>query len=312
MKKVDSSSETTARFVARMFEMPALRSLPALQREEQALQFLRANGQQLQPLLASMGLGSASDWRAAADALSREMKAYADKLLEAELARAVDRRISLAFYPVLAGGRQTPPSVREDLAALCRKMSAHPVARRALSGSLAAVLSDLTDKYIPPAWESRKYIYGEVTRVQRLGLDAEQCSDLLRVLMLLRPAAYLQTTPGPDLSRDTGFTPVPEQALQRILPGVSTQAASVPAAVVRLALRSVLPFPQTEDLEAASRLAAIFTHRGRSLAPSLVVDRGADTPDKSWFNVARRNARWHGLDPRMLDELYTIAAEHRW
>jgi hypothetical protein len=44
----------------------------------------------------------------------------------------------------------------------------------------------------------------------------------------------------------------------------------------------------------------------------MVVDRGADSPDKSWFNVSRRNARWRGLDVSMLDELYTIAAENGW
>ena len=36
--------------------MPALRQLAALQKEEQALQFLRVSGPQLQPVFASLGL----------------------------------------------------------------------------------------------------------------------------------------------------------------------------------------------------------------------------------------------------------------
>jgi hypothetical protein len=79
-----------------------------------------------------------------------------------------------------------------------------------------------------------------------------------------------------------------------------------------MGLRGTLAFPDTTNVEAISRIAFILALRGRSLTPSLVVDRGADTPDKSWFNVNRKNAKWHGLDARMLDELYTIAAENGW
>ena len=42
------------------------------------------------------------------------------------------------------------------------------------------------------------------------------------------------------------------------------------------------------------------------------VDRGADTPDKSWFNIARKNSRFFGFDDKMLEELYKIAAENGW
>lgn len=312
MRKMDARSQALPSFISRIFEMPGLRGLSALQKEEQALRFLRTNGQQLQPLLASMGLASAAGWRETVEALAQEMKAYADRLLEAEIARAIDQRLTFAFYPPLTGGRQPSAKGREELATVIHRVANHPVSRRALTGSLSAVLSDLTDKYIPLVWERRKYIHVEVTRVQRLGLSSEECSDLLRFLLLVRPAAYLHVTPGAELGKDSGFTPVQEPALQRALPALTAQLSSLPAQAVIFALRSALPFPAAQGLEAVSRLAAIFAHRGRGLAPSLIVDRGADSPDKSWFNVGRRNARWHGLDPRMLDELYTVAAENGW
>jgi hypothetical protein len=77
-------------------------------------------------------------------------------------------------------------------------------------------------------------------------------------------------------------------------------------------LRSTLAFPGAANVEAVARLTAILALRGRTLAPGMVVDRGAVGPDTSWFNVSRRNSRWRGLDPGMLDELYTIAAENSW
>jgi hypothetical protein len=109
-----------------------------------------------------------------------------------------------------------------------------------------------------------------------------------------------------------GYSPLQEQYLSKILPGIASQAPSLPRPLLSMGLRCTLAFPGAANLEAVSRMGAILALRGRALSPAAVVDRGADTPDKSWFNVQRRNARWHGFDSLMLDELYTIAAENRW
>ena len=150
---------------------------------------------------------------------------------------------SFLSIPPWAPSRHPPAKAKEELAALCRRIANHPLGRRALSGSLCAVLSDLTDKYIPPIWERRKYIHVEVTRVQRLNLKADECSDLLRLALLVRPAAYLHVTPGGQLGPEAGFAPVQEQALQRVLPALCAMVPAVPAELVRMGLRGALPFP---------------------------------------------------------------------
>jgi hypothetical protein len=312
MMKMDVRNDAIPKFISRMFDTPALRALPALQKEEQALQFLRQNGPQLKPLLASMGIAGGVGWQETIAQLVQEIRSLSDTMLENEVSRAVEERLQFLFHPSLGTSRQPPARAREEIAAMCRRCANHPVARRALAGSLAAVLSDVTDKYISQIWERRKYAYVEVTRVQRLGLKADECADLLRLTLLIRPAAYLHVVSDSRLAPDAGFAPVQEQALQRALHGLSAQLAATLPELVRMALRSALPFPGTQSLEAVSRLTAIFALRGRALVPSMVVDRGADTPDKSWFNITRRNATWRGLDPRMLDELYSIASENRW
>ena len=108
------------------------------------------------------------------------------------------------------------------------------------------------------------------------------------------------------------FTPSRGRTSRRCSPALPRLLPSFPRLSSPWGSAARLAFPATASVEAVSRLAAILALRGRALAPALVVDRGADSPDKSWFNVNRRNARWHGLDPLMLDELYTIAAENGW
>jgi hypothetical protein len=147
---------------------------------------------------------------------------------------------------------------------------------------------------------------------QRLAISPADLSDLVRFVVLVRPAAYLYVTPGETVDKDAGYSPLQETHVQKILAGIASQAPSIPGPLISLGLRSTLAFPGTARVEAVSRLGAIMAMRGRALSPAVVVDRGADTPDKSWFNVQRRNARWHGLDGQMLDEMYTIAAENGW
>ncbi|HTP59979.1 MAG TPA: hypothetical protein VMM82_13740, partial [Spirochaetia bacterium] len=188
---MDAPGDAIPRFVSRMFDAPALKRLTALQREEQALQFFRQNGPQLQPLLASMGIGGAPNWQETVAQLVREARSLADSMLEKEISRAADERVLYIFLPALGTSRPPSATVHEEIKQLCRRSANHPVARLALAGSLSAVLSDVTDKYISHIWERRKYTFMEVARVQRLTMKAEEGADLLRLALLVRPAAYL-------------------------------------------------------------------------------------------------------------------------
>ena len=313
MRAVEPVSEPVSRFAMRLMEAPALRALPALQKEEQAVNVLRSNGPQLIPVFTSLGMEVGHGWREPAALVSRAIRAAADRMMEAEISELLSSRLELSFFPALSGGRRAPERAREELRGLISRAARHPVARSALSGSIAAARSDIIDKYIPQAFERKKYVYVEVSRVQRLTLAPAQLCDLVRFIVLARPAGYLFLAASDTLDREAGYSPLQEQYLSKILPGIASSAPSFPTAVLALGLRSSLAFqPDGPNVEATCRLGAIMAHRGRALGPAVVVDRGADSPDKSWFNVQRRNARWRGLDGRMLDEMYTIASENGW
>jgi hypothetical protein len=312
MKAVDTATDPVARFAIRLLDTPALRSLVSLQKEEQAMNVLRTSGPGLVAVFTSLGLDVSRGWREPASMVSRAIRAATDRALDSEIAEVVSARLELSFLPGLTSGRPTPAGAKEELRSLIGRTAGHPVARSALSGSLAVARSDIIEKYIPQAFERKKYLYMEINRVQRLSLPPGEVADLLRFVLLMRPAAYLFVTPGPAVERDAGYAPLQEQYLSKILPGLARQAPSFPPAVLSLGLRSTLTYQPGDTVEATARLGAILALRGRALAPALTVDRGADSADKSWFNVQRKNARFRGLDSAMLDELYTIAAENRW
>ena len=312
MKAVDTATDPVARFATRLLDTPALRPLPSLQKEEQAMNVLRTSGASLVPVFTSLGLDISRGWREPAALVSHAIRAATDRMLDAEISDLVSTRVELSFLPGLTGGRPAPARARDDLRDLIGRAARGPVSRSALTGSLAVARSDIIEKYIAQVYQRKKYLYVEISRVQRLSLREGEVADLLRFVVLVRPAAYLSMAAGAVVERDDGYTPLQEQYLSKILPGIASQAPSFPPPVLSLGLRATLPYQAGDVVEATARLGAILALRGRALAPSVTVDRGADSPDKSWFNVQRKNARFRGLDSAMLDELYTIAAENRW
>jgi len=313
MKAVETVADPVSRFAMRLMEAPALRALPALQKEEQALNVLRANGPHLLPVFTSLGMQVGRGWQEPAALVARAIRAAADRMTEGELSELFTSRLELSFFPAMTGGKQAPARAKEELQSLAVRAARHPVARNALSGSLAAAHSDIIEKYIPQAFGRKKYVYVEISRMQRLSLPPDQLTDLVRFSVLVRPAAYLFVTVSQAQDRDAGYASMQEQYLSKILPGIGSSVPSVPQPLLALGLRCTLALQEGgPNVEATSRMGAIMALRGRALGPAITVDRGADSPDKSWFNVQRKNARFRGLDGKMLDELYTIASENGW
>ncbi len=101
------------------------------------------------------------------------------------------------------------------------------------------------------------------------------------------------------------FLPPFVNAINQSLPNLDEKTIS-------LAIKSNLGHHHTDVNDASSRFLFILTSRYHNYKPVTQLDRGAESPDKSWFGIARRNADSMGCDARMVDELYRIAGENNW
>ena len=88
----------------------------------------------------------------------------ADRLPALELSLISATRLTLSFFPTMAGGRRPAARAREELRPLLQELARRHGSRGALSGSLTAVQSELTDKYIPQIVLRKKYACIEVSR----------------------------------------------------------------------------------------------------------------------------------------------------
>jgi hypothetical protein len=175
-----------------------------------------------------------------------------------------------------------------------------------------ALVHSVVERYVEEAFRRREYVYFELAKVQRLSLGRVELENLLRTSILLKPCVHLFTADGAPSHGDQATVMVLKHYADKALDVVSRQIPCLPEEVIRSGVYGNLSFLEHPVLEATSRVTAILHARCRSYRPAGTVDRGADTPDKSWFSIARRNYKYYGFDIKMLDEFYKIAAEKGW
>ena len=177
----------------------------------------------------------------------------------------------------------------------------------------------IIEKYIRESFKRRDYLYNELVRVQKTYLEADDYVTYLKIMLLIRNAVYLRI-PLPDAGPErkyniTDSIKMPGRLLQYIDLLEKELAKSLPVLnerTLHYAVKSNLNDSMTELEESSSRFLYILSARFHNYKPMAKVDRGAESPDKSWFAVAKKNAKLFGFDKMMLEELYRIAGDNNW
>ncbi len=308
---MNSQIQTAAGFIARLLANPALKSYTPLQKEEQILQFLNANSAQLMPTLRSPQFFSGLPDHEITSLLITALTNTIDTEIPAFLDLILDRRVNFDFISFMTQRADSSAQSRDQVRKLVETMLSRPESRRALTGPLAAVYYGMSKKYLDELFQRRGYTHFELTKVQRLRMGREHVQAMLDVNIILKPAIYsVSGSEGGQSSYSSGlvqpaFAETARSLLLKRLP-------AVPDSVVASSVHANMSFVEHPSVEATARLASVFSARARGYQPNQRVDRGADTPDKSWFSVARRNYKFYGFDVKILDELYSVAAELLW
>lgn len=177
----------------------------------------------------------------------------------------------------------------------------------------------IIDKYIRESFNRRDYLYNELVRVQKTYLEADDYISYLKIMLIVKNSVYLRI-PLPDAGPErkyniTDSIKMPGRLMQYIDLLEKELSQSLPVLnerTLHFAIKSNLNDSMTELEEASSRFLYILSARFHNYKPMAKVDRGAESPDKSWFAVAKKNAKLFGFDKMMLEELYRIAGDNNW
>ncbi len=299
-------------FIQRLLTNPTLKGLTPLQKEEQLLQFLMSNANQLYPTLSSKKFFPGKNWEQIFAILINALQGEIDKDFLPALKGVLEDRIDFKFIQFLRNQNHPYETIRQELYNFLVKLLKKMEARRAFTGPFTAVFYNSTDTYIDLIAARNEYIYFELVKVQRLKMSKEELKHMVKVSLLLRPIIHLLTTGGPGGQRDNNTGMVQSQFAEKVFQNVKGPLGYLPEEVIRSGINSNVSFTENKFIEATARLTAIFASRCRNYNPLIKEDRGADSADKSWFSIARRNYKFYGYDVKMIDELYKIAAKNNW
>ena len=307
---MDPTLARATAFINHLLSNPALNNLNPLKKEEQILQFLKANAQSLVPTLSSPQFFSGLPWNQILKLLYTALVQETDKVLRPQLEELIRQKISFSFASQIQPHRIPEDQCRQQMWDLTQRLLQKPEARKGMLGPVTAIMNDSVGRYLEKSFEERQYVHFELSKVQRLRLEIEDIKHMVHATLLLRPSIRLFSESGMNEGVESPL--VQPQFAATALESMKAQLKILPPELLRGGLYSNVSFEEDKQIDATARLAAIFSSRGKNYKPIARVDRGANTPDRSWFSITRRNFKYYGFDIKMLDEFYKIASESGW
>ena len=309
-------NEKAHAFVQHLFSNPSLRQYTPLQREQQIKQFLDMNSQALLPTLTSGGFFPGQDWQRIVGVLMASTRQKTDMLFTVDIRDLISHKINFNFLKEFGVSTLNYDQVQEEMLGVINSMLASPRARQLLSGCYVAALHSLFNRYLQISYNRQTYVHFEFTKVQKLTVALEHLLDMMRVILLLMPAVWIIVEDEYSMSGDGGGdmaqVSLSPQLIERAVTYIKDRVTLIPEEIIRSAVNANVSFAENSSIEATSRVAAIFTARSKNYQSHQKTDRGAESPDKSWLYIARRNHKYYGFDSKMLEEFYSIASEGGW
>ena len=303
--------EKAAAFVVRLWGNPSLLGLSPLQKEEQLCQFLEANSAVLEPTLRSPAFFPKLPWPRILVLLEIALTEISNETLPSLINETLENSMRFTFIEHMLREEVRVKSAKYQLEDFLKQMLGKPNSRKELTGPLMGVGSGLVDRYVEKIFSRQRYVSFELRKVQRLKISTDEIADMIKAAMLIRPAVRYFPHESSLSSRQHLLIISPGFAL-KILEELTKSVSLMPKSVLRSAVNSMLSFQDNPHTEGTARLVALFSHRSKYLKPDITADRGAESSDKSWFSIARKNYKIYGFDLDMLVELQSIAAENGW
>jgi hypothetical protein len=199
---------------------------------------------------------------------------------------------------------------QEKLKGFVRTIIKNKDVRYNLNSTVTMLKYSTIDNYIGEIFNHRGFLFNEITRVQKSNLDIGEYIVFVKILLILRSGAHMKidspstgTTKKLSLNEAIKMRGKLQNYLGDLVQYLKQQIPFLSEKTITLAIKSNLQMKMTDLEEGISRLLFILCTRYHNYKPVGKVDRGAESPDKSWFAIAKKNADCYGVDRRMLGEL---------
>jgi len=306
-------------FVDHLLSNPGIKSEPLLIGEGMIMNFLVQNLPQLKITFKNNQFFPHLEWSQVLELIFENLYGRVSGIVLPVINQFIDNADFSFLDKLYNGGTIADKFRREKLHEFVQMVFKNRDSRFNMNSTINVFNYSIPEKYIAEIFKRRDFLHNELVRVQKTNIGANEYVDFLKIMFLVKNIVFLRLQLNPsnpeaklcmnDIGKNKknlqSYTESLVNYLTPLLPGF-------PDRLIRLAVKSNFSAEMQEQDEASSKLVYILSARFQNYKHVAKIERGAESPDKSWFGIAKKNADHFGYDKRILEALYLIAGDNNW
>lgn len=306
-------------FVEHLLSNPGIKSEPLLVGEGMIMNFIVQNLPQLKITFKNSQFFPHLEWNQVLELIFENLYSRVSGIVLPVINQFVDNTDFSFMNKLSASGTIADKFRREKFHTFVQMIFRNRDSRFNMNSTINIFNYNVLEKYIGEIFKRRDFLHNELVRVQKINIDSNEYIIFLKTMMLVRNTVYMKLPLNPsnpeskisisDIGKNRkmilSYTNSVVQYLISLLPGI-------PETLIRLAVKSNFTADMIEEDEATAKLLYILSSRFQNYKHIAKIERGAESADKSWLGIAKKNADHFGYDRRILDALYLIAGDNNW
>ncbi len=303
-------------FIGRLLQNPSFKGeeIPVI--ENHIVNFINSNINTLGPTLKSPEYFPGLEWKDIYAGLLEVLGENVMRLLLPQVEQMIARNLN--FNVVLKLNRRrdmTQDIYSTKMTEFLGKMLANRSVRKNAAEALKLIKTTFFERYVHEIYDRRKYLFIELVKVERLSIEPDEYANFMKIMTLLRLAFFYEIPLGQGVVKSVmgADSDAEKNILISKIKTIYTSAIPyLPDQLYVPIINHIKVWNGADNVEASARLMTIAVHRAKTIKVGQKVDKGAETPDKSWFSIMNKNAHNYSYDKKMIEELHQIAFENRW
>ncbi len=309
-------------FATQLLSSAAIKNLSMHEKEDSVYAFLEQGESKLKATFASPDFFPGVDW----DTIKRELiKIIGEKLnsiLLPELQSAVYNSIDLSWKAKYRDFMMSDNQFRDSLYALSSKLASRINSRKHYGSILNFMKNGVIAPFISAVYQSKRYVHNGLQRFDQVGYGTpEEAIGFLYTGLLLMPL-YDVTLPakviipqysGPP-TKTVSFAETENNAilrqnfLSKVKDIIINEFQGISPYFIDIILKAQYLIEENEVAPYSSKVLKII-YNFATQWKKVKKERGAESLEASWLNVARINYKFYAYDLGTLDEFYKITIE---
>ncbi|OHD56945.1 MAG: hypothetical protein A2Y33_08265 [Spirochaetes bacterium GWF1_51_8] len=314
-------TEKLRTFIEQITNSPAIKNLPAHEKEESVLTFINQNEGKLSITFSSPDFYPEMMWPDVKAELVKTVGEVMTDVVRTEIKAVVDS-LKLDWKGKYSDFLVSNELFAQQIADFAGKLSSRYASRIHYGYITHFIKNSVIPQFILAAYNNRRYVFNGLSKFDQIGFaKPEEAIDFINTALLFLPIYDItlplnmvmpgaggpanKTVAYPDtesnLAMRKSFLGKLKEIIVNAFPNISPYFLDI---ILRLYYFS----EEAESVKFSSKVLKVFYNMALQWK-KVKKDRGAESFEGSWFNVARANYKFYIYDLNTVDELYKITIE---